>query len=101
MASAGLDRKDAMAMARQMVGADETTVELPSSERPLIRLILASAGQWRIAPQGLGGSRPVSLDLVAVDVAARWLGISPDAHLFNGLAIIEREALKLMKETRS
>lgn len=101
MASGGLDRSDAVAMAKAMLGADETSLELPRSEYPLIRLVLASAGQWRIAPQGLGGARPVSLDLVAVDVAARWLGITPDARLFEGLSIIEREALKLMKEAQT
>lgn len=95
--ASGLDRREAIAAARAMMGDEGASVELPASERPLIRLVLASAGQWRIASQGLAGSRPVAFDLIAIDVAARWLGITPDARLFEGLAVIEREALKLMK----
>lgn len=100
MAEAGVDRAAATAIAKAMLGEDDRTIVLPSSERATIRLALATAGQWRIAPFGLGGSRPVALDLSAVDVAARWLGIQPSAHLFDGLAILEREALKSMRKPR-
>ena len=37
---------------------------------------------------------------LAEAIAARWLGIVPDAWLMNGLAILEREALKLMRAKR-
>lgn len=97
MAEGGLSRPDAVKTARAMMGVEEDAIVLPMSERPLIRLVLASAGQWRMGPAGLGGMRPIAIDLVAADVAARWLGITPDARLFDGLAIIEREALKLMR----
>ncbi|MFE3838889.1 hypothetical protein [Pseudogemmobacter sonorensis] len=100
MAEADVDRDQAVRIARAMLGADEQTVILPVSERDTIRLALASAGQWRIAPYGLGGARPVALDLTAVDVAARWLGIQPSTHIFDGLAIMEREALKTMRRSR-
>lgn len=97
MAEGGLTRQQAVTTARRMMGLEDQVITLPSAERPLIRLVLASAGQWRMGPAGLGGMRPIALDLVAVDVAARWLGITPDARLFDGLAIIEREALKQMR----
>lgn len=92
-----MDRRAALAGARRMMGQDVDAVILPASERPLIRLALATAGQWRMAGGGMAAMRPVALDMTAVDVIARWLGIAPDARLFDGLAIIEREALKLMR----
>lgn len=79
------------------MGEERETLILPESDRPLIRLALASSGQWRMAGIGLGATKPVSLDLTAVDTAARWLGITPSARLLDGLAILEREALKLMR----
>lgn len=97
MADTGADRAEATRIARSMTGADDVTIVLPVSERPTIQLALAVTGQWRMVPQGLGGSRPVALDMTAVDVTARWLGITPGPHLFEGLAIIEREALKTMR----
>lgn len=97
MADTGADRAEAARIARSMTGADDLTIILPVSERPTIRLAIAVSGQWRLAPAGLGGSRPVALDMTAVDVTARWLGITPGPHLFEGLAIIEREALKTMR----
>lgn len=93
-----MSRKEAVASAREMMGLEADSVILPASERPLIRLILAVAGQWRMGTVGLGGMRPIAFDMVAVDVTARWLGITPDARLLEGLAIIEREALKLMRK---
>lgn len=83
-----------------MMGAEDTEIVLPESERDTIRLALATAGQWRFAPFGLGGARPVALDLTAIDAAARWLGITPSPRLFEGLAIMEREALKTMRTPR-
>ncbi|MCL4065929.1 DUF1799 domain-containing protein [Pseudomonas sp. GX19020] len=100
MAETGVDREEAVRIARHMLGSDEQTIVLPVSERETIRLALASAGQWRTAPYGLGGSRPIALDLTAVDVAAKWLGIQPSAHIFDGIAIMEREALKSMRKPR-
>lgn len=97
MADFGVDRAEASRIAGKMTGAGSASITLPVSERPTIRLALAVSGQWRLAPCGLGGSRPVALDMTAVDVTARWLGITPGPHLFEGLAIIEREALKIMR----
>lgn len=68
--------------------------------RPLIDIVLATMGQWRMGGGGLGGMRPVALDLVAVDVAARWLGIAPDAGLLRDLRMIEQEALIAMRSER-
>jgi|GEM_PF-1745776 hypothetical protein len=100
MSETGVSREEATRIARSMMGDQEGTVILPESERLTIRLALATAGQWRMAPYGLGGSRPVALDLTAVDAAARWLGIAPSRHLFDGLAILEREALKALRNPR-
>lgn len=98
MAEMGATRKEAEVIARTMVGeADGGQIILPESERATIRLALAVSGQWRMAPLGLGGARPIAFDMTAVDVTARWLGISPGPRLFDGLAIIEREALRLMR----
>lgn len=93
----GMTRDQAMVAARQMAGLDEQAegLRLPATDMPLIRLALACRRQWRVEVHGLGQSLPVALDLVAVDVAAKWLGITPDAHLLDGLSILEREALKL------
>lgn len=97
MAQTGADRETARDIARQMTGADRAKIRLPLSEHPTIRLALAVAGQWRMVPMGLGGARPVAFDMSAVDATARWLGISPSAYVLDGLALIEREALKLMR----
>jgi len=93
----GMERREAVAAARRIMGTDTEALVLPAAERPLIRLVLAVAGQWRMGGGGMAGMRPIGLDMTAVDVTARWLGITPDARLFDGLAIIEREALKLMR----
>lgn len=98
MAETGADRREAVTIARAMMGAEDATVVLPETERPMIRLALAVAGQWRMVGGGLGGSRPVALDMTAVDATARWIGITPSPHLFDGLAIIEREALKILRK---
>lgn len=95
----GLSRDDAVARARRMVGDDEDGGEilLPQSELPLIRLLLAARGQWRMAGGGMAGSFRVAFDLGAVDVAARWLGLMPSPAMLRGLSIVESEALKLMR----
>lgn len=65
--------------------------------RPLVDLVLALIGQWRMAGGGMAPLRPVGFDLVAVDVAARWLGIAPDAALMRDLQVVEQEALAAMR----
>ncbi len=80
--------------------AEDEFLQLPSAERPLIQLVLTCHNRWQRVGAGMGGSLPVAFDLPAVDVAARWMGIIPDARLMNGLTIIEREALKLMRTER-
>lgn len=98
----GLTRKEAIASARNMLGeeADGGALLLPAAEIPLIRLVSHASGQWRMGSAGMAGMRPIAFDLTALDVAARWLGITPDARLLSGLSIIEREALKLMRAER-
>lgn len=97
----GMTRPEAVTMARKMVGEDDVgAIVLPMSDQPLIRLAIASNNRWLRASAGLGPSIPTGLDLPAVDVTARWLGITPDARLLDGLTIIEREALKLMRTKR-
>lgn len=97
----GMTRPEAVTMARKMVGEDEADeILLPSAEHPLIRLAVACHGRWQHVTVGLGRSIAVAFDLPAIDVAARWLGITPDARLLDGLTILEREALKLMRTER-
>lgn len=96
----GMDRREAVASARQIMGIDADGLVLPETDRALIRLVLAVSGQWRMGGGGMGPMRPIAFDMVAVDVTARWLGITPGAHLLDGLGIIEREALKLMRTDR-
>lgn len=94
-----MSRAEAMTAARQMTGdeADGTEILLPARDQPLIRLALAVQHRWLRASAGMGASVPVALDLVAADVAARWLGITPDARLLTDLTTLEREGLKLMR----
>lgn len=100
----GMTRESARAAAAKMLREDDEDGDeqlcLPRSELPLIRLIMAVRHQWRLAGGGMAGSFPVAFDLPAVDVAARWLGLTPDARLMDGLSIIEAEALKLMRNQR-
>lgn len=70
---------------------------LPASLRPVIQLALATVGQWRTASADLVGTVPVALDLTALDVAARWLGLTPSPDLFDDIRTIEAEALHLMR----
>lgn len=77
----------------------DEVIRLPARERPLIRLALATVGQWRTAA-GLGGGGRIALDMTAVDAVARWLGILPAPDLLDGLTIIETEALRLQEARR-
>ena len=92
----GLDEASARTAASGLVD-EPGALTLPETMRPLIDLVLATLGQWRMAGGGMGPLRPVALDLGAVDVAARWLGITPDAGLLRDLRVIEHEALVLMR----
>ncbi|TRD18348.1 DUF1799 domain-containing protein [Palleronia caenipelagi] len=76
----------------------DTPLELPALFRPAITLITALSGQWRMAGGGLGPLRPVALDLTALDVAARWLGIAPSPRLLSEIRILEAEALRQMRD---
>lgn len=76
---------------------DETTVRLPATLRPVVQLAAVTAGQWRMIGGGMTGMRPAALDLVALDVAARWLGIDPSPSLLADMRAIEAEALKAME----
>lgn len=81
--------------------ADEPeTLVLPDTMRPLIDLVVATMSQWRMAGGGMAPMRAVALDLVAVDIAARWLGIVIDPPMFRDLQAIEREALVAMRSER-
>lgn len=53
---------------------------------PAVRLFLAADAQWR--------ERPVpGLDLAALDVAARWLGLEPSPALLDRVRTIEGAVL--------
>lgn len=73
-------------------------LRLPARMRPFVDLLLSVAGQWRMAGGGMAAMRPVAFDLVAVDVAARWLGITRDAALMRDLQTVEHEALRAMRD---
>ena len=81
-----------------MLGHDPRSLRLPEQERDLIRLALATVGKWRVAASI---SKPMLLgfDYGEIDVTARWLGITPDAHMQAGIAIIECAALKILGST--
>lgn len=98
----GMTRPEAITAARKMLGEEEEDghIMLPRAFIPLIRIALAVRQQWRMQGAGMGVSLPVAFDLVAVDVAARWLGITPGARLLNDLSVLEREALKAMRADR-
>ena len=78
--------------------APKRHLELPVSLKPAIQLALAMLGQWRMAGGGLSGMRPIAFDLNALDVAARWLGITDTPALFRQIGLIEGEALKAMEK---
>lgn len=92
----GLDEGLARQMAADMADTPAALV-LPQAMRPLIDLVIAVMGQWRMGGGGMAPLRPVALDLVAVDAAARWIGIPPTAALLRDLRVIEHEALALMR----
>ncbi|MDO5648865.1 hypothetical protein [Paracoccus sp. (in: a-proteobacteria)] len=77
--------------------APRPTVSLPAKLRPVIRLAMAMIGQWRLAGGGMMPARPVAFDLHALDVAARWLELTPSPKLLRQMQIIEAEALRLME----
>lgn len=73
---------------------------LPASAGPAIELFALVRGQWRhltqLAPAGLGFipvSRPVALDYVAVEAAARMDGLTVTPEQFGDLRALEAGAL--------
>lgn len=90
-----MSREDAQAAARSEAGEMADDLILPESERPLIELALETVGKWRVT----SGLKVILLgfDLGEIDVAARWMGIRPDARLLAGLNIIERAALRALE----
>lgn len=93
----GDDPATAAVLAAQIAPPQETDgpMIIPASLAPLIRLFAAVATQWRVA--GMAGE-PIGLDLVAVDVAARWLGLTPSPDLLDGIAVMEAAALTAIRE---
>ncbi|MBB96924.1 MAG: hypothetical protein CML68_20295 [Rhodobacteraceae bacterium] len=96
MAETGLPRDAARLQAEALLGSEAGPLRLPDSERDVIDLALATVGKWRVAVGWTGQIRPLGFDLAQVDVAARWLGITPDPELLDGMGMIERAALKVM-----
>lgn len=98
MAETGADRDAARTLATEMLGGDTAEIRLPLRERDLIRLALATVGKWRTLAHWSGRIKLLGFDLSEIDVAARWMGITPDARLLDGIGIIERAALKLLEK---
>lgn len=67
---------------------------LPEALRSAVRLFCAALGQWRTA--GMSGVI-LGFDLAAVDVAARWLGLTPSPELLADLHAMEAEALAVLR----
>ena len=83
-------------MAESMMGDEKQIIRLPVNERPVIRLAMATVGKWRVAVHWNGKVKLLGFDLGEIDVARRWLRIRKDAHLLEGIGIIERAALKVL-----
>ncbi|KAA8606815.1 hypothetical protein [Salipiger aestuarii] len=98
MAETGAGRDEARIMATGMLGGETDEIRLPVRERDTIRLALATVGKWRTLAHWSGRVKLLGFDLSEIDVAARWMGISPDARLLDGIGIIERAALKLLEK---
>lgn len=75
--------------------APEEKMVLPADCEGALRLFDAVRGQWRTA--GMAGVRH-ALDLTAVDIAARWLGIEPSPRLLADIGIMEGAALDMFAE---
>ena len=96
MAETGATRSDAQTMARQMLGSEHQTIRLPESERDIVRLAVATAGKWRTLAHWSGRVKLLGFDMGEIDVTARWMGLTPDERLLQGIGVIERAALKVL-----
>ncbi len=81
----------------ERVAARETqeTVEIHADNLETVALFSALATQWRHA--GMTGIR-VGLDYRAIPPTAQAMGIELTRELFEGLRVMESEALKVMRE---
>lgn len=79
-----------------MVPQDDATLTLPASLAPVIDLTILTRDQVRLV-SGFGGAAVIGFDFVAVDVAARWLGIVIDPAMARDLQVIHDEALTVMR----
>ncbi|MGB0912019.1 MAG: hypothetical protein ACPGSW_00440 [Phaeobacter italicus] len=94
-----MSRRDAEVTAQDLTGdAESRILRLPEHERDLIRLALATVGKWRVAAT-MGKPLLLGFDYGEIDVTARWLGITPDPRMQDGIAIIERAALQILGDT--
>lgn len=97
MAEASLSREDARRQAETLLGPEAKVLRLPESDRSVIRLALATVGKWRVAVHFSGKVKLLGFDLGEIDVAARWMGLTPDPALLDGIGIIERAALRVLE----
>ena len=82
---------------RQALAAEATDFEVWPENWPIVDLWLRVQTQWRSS-----GFGPTGLDYVAVDVVMRRLRIEdPDGEKFEGLQVMEIEALKVLQKEAS
>jgi hypothetical protein len=76
---------------------DDTAVEVWPENLPAVNAFIALSTQWRMGPAG-----PVGLDYAALPPVMRLIGLPratwPD--VFEGVRVMESEALKIMGESR-
>lgn len=89
--------------------ADEDDFEVWAGNEAAVELWTAVEGRWIWVTHGaaasMGGmmieSVPVGLDMQAVDVCARALGLTLDRDLLAALTVMEGEALTIVAERRA
>lgn len=76
---------------------DDTAVEVWPENLPTVNAFIAMSSQWRVGPAG-----PIGLDYGAIPAVLRLITLPratwPD--VFDGLRVMESEALKVMGESR-
>ena len=91
MAAFGIDEQGQSEILGEEDDADERFAVYPENAAT-VRLFLACATQWRLAPSGA----PIGLDYTAVDCAIARLDLDCDSDTFAGLQLMERAAIKAM-----
>ena len=103
-----ITRDEAIRMVRDDApAAPAVRVEVLACCVDAVRLFTAALGQWRTSlavattPAGpVFRTARTALDMTAVDVVARWLGLTPSPDLLTDLRVMEVEALSILEDRR-